>query len=179
MYAKVGSDGDEEKGHGKGFVDIYKANGSLVKRFITGGELNAPWGVAMAPDGFISTNGHKPDGHDGYGDNDKSVSVNRDGHGDDHGDGDEHGGDNGGDGGTNDLKNVILVGNFGDGRINAYSREGEFIGHLRTHNGPIHIDGLWAISFAPATATAIDPYWLFFAAGPGDETHGLFGYIKK
>lgn len=175
MYAKVGADGDEEKGPGKGFVDIYRANGFLAKRFISRGELNAPWGVAMAPDGFVSVQGHGHDGHDGHddhGDNDRSITVNRDGHGDNHG-GHGDGDDN------NDLHNVILVGNFGDGFINAYNSEGEFIGHLRSNGHPIQIDGLWAISFAPSTATTIDPNWLFFAAGPDDETHGLFGYIKK
>jgi uncharacterized protein (TIGR03118 family) len=55
MYAKVGSDGEEEKGAGLGYVDIYNPNGSLVKRFVSQGELNAPWGVAKAPSGFIDS----------------------------------------------------------------------------------------------------------------------------
>jgi hypothetical protein len=42
---------------------------------------------------------------------------------------------------------------------------------------PIEIDGLWGISFAPATATTVDPGRLYFAAGPDGEAHGLFGYI--
>jgi hypothetical protein len=37
MYAKVGSDGEEEKGAGLGFVDIFKADGSFVKRFASRG----------------------------------------------------------------------------------------------------------------------------------------------
>ncbi len=72
---------------------------------------------------------------------------------------------------------VILVGNFGDGRINAYSENGQLLGPLRSNGKPIVIDGLWALSFAPATATSVNPNWLFFAAGPKDETDGLFGYI--
>jgi uncharacterized protein (TIGR03118 family) len=177
MYAKVAADGDEEAGPGNGFADIYRPNGSLIRRFVSRDKLNAPWGVAMAPDNFIDTDHHDGDHHDG------------DHHDGDHHDGDHHDGDhdkslnNGKDGhhddGNDDLKNVILIGNFGDGRINAYNEEGHFIGHLRSHGEPIEIEGLWAISFAPATATTIDPKWLFFAAGPGDEKHGLFGYIKK
>ena len=72
---------------------------------------------------------------------------------------------------------VILVGNFGDGRINAYTENGQLLGPLRSNGKPIVIDGLWALSFAPATATSVNPNWLFFAAGPNDEMDGLFGYI--
>jgi uncharacterized protein (TIGR03118 family) len=74
---------------------------------------------------------------------------------------------------------ALLVGNFGDGRINAFSATGDFLGQLRAHGQPIKIDGLWGISFPPATATSIDPNRLYFAAGPDDEEEGLFGYITK
>ncbi|GAC1496491.1 MAG: TIGR03118 family protein [Flavisolibacter sp.] len=73
----------------------------------------------------------------------------------------------------------ILVGNFGDGRINAYDTDGNFISQLKTDNKVIAIEGLWALSFAPSTATSINPTWLYFTAGPDEETHGLFGYIVK
>jgi len=36
-------------GPGLGVVDIFDANGSLVRQLIVGGTLNAPWGVALAP----------------------------------------------------------------------------------------------------------------------------------
>src|SRR5688572_4516343 len=81
--------------------------------------------------------------------------------------------------GSDNPTDVILVGNFGDGRINAFSTDGSFLGQLRMHGNPIVIDGLWAITFAPTTATAIDPNKLFFAAGPNHEADGLFGYIHK
>jgi len=81
-----------------------------------------------------------------------------------------------GDGGA---ANIILVGNFGDGRINSFDENGNFLGQLRAHGNPIVIEGLWGISFAPASATAINPNWLYFAAGPDDEEEGLFGYITK
>jgi len=132
MYAKVDeATGDETKGAGLGYVDIYNPNGSLVKRFASQGALNAPWGVAMAPAGFIKGAG-----------------------------------------------SVILMGNFGDGHINAFDANGNSLGSIRMDGAPVEIDGLWGISFAPSTATAIDPNWLFFAAGPNDENDGLFGYIK-
>jgi uncharacterized protein (TIGR03118 family) len=72
----------------------------------------------------------------------------------------------------------ILVGNFGDGRINAYDpMSGEFQGELsRPGGGPIVIDGLWGLRFAPATPGA-GPNTLFFTAGLNDEADGLFGTI--
>ena len=73
----------------------------------------------------------------------------------------------------------ILIGNFGDGRINAFDNSGNFIKSLKSNGNIIQIAGLWAITFAPATATTIDANWLFFTAGPNDEHDGLFGYIKK
>jgi uncharacterized protein (TIGR03118 family) len=72
---------------------------------------------------------------------------------------------------------ILLVGNFGDGRINAFTQDGQFLGALRKHGHDIVIEGLWAISFPPATST-IDPNRLYFAAGPDDEENGLFGYIR-
>jgi len=57
-YAKQNKDGDDDApGAGLGFVDVYKANGHLVKRLIKRGPLNAPWGVAMAPSDFGAASG--------------------------------------------------------------------------------------------------------------------------
>ncbi|TML83820.1 MAG: TIGR03118 family protein [Actinobacteria bacterium] len=75
----------------------------------------------------------------------------------------------------------LLVGNFGDGQINAYAKlpNGQFEhrGELRGTDGkPLAIDGLWALEFGndggagPSTR-------LFFTAGPNDEQDGLFGSI--
>jgi len=74
---------------------------------------------------------------------------------------------------------AILVGNFGDGRINAFNADGEFLGAVNSEGKPVVIEGLWAISFPPSTATTVDPNRLYFTAGPDEETHGLFGYIIK
>jgi uncharacterized protein (TIGR03118 family) len=137
-YAKVGPDGDEEKGVGNGFVDIFKTDGSFVKRFASKGTLNAPWGLEKASSTFFANDMDMPN-----------------------------------------VPDAILVGNFGDGRINVFQSNGAFVGQLRSKGKVLVIDGLWAISFAPTTATAVNPGWLFFAAGPDDEADGLVGYITK
>ncbi|RYE12740.1 MAG: TIGR03118 family protein [Sphingobacteriales bacterium] len=77
-----------------------------------------------------------------------------------------------------DAQAAILVGNFGDGRINAYTPDGRFIDQLKVAGKTVEIEGLWEISFAPSTST-IDPNRLYFAAGPDDEKDGLFGYLIK
>lgn len=43
---------DDVAGRGLGFVDVYNANGCLIQRVIRRGQLNAPWGVAVAPADF-------------------------------------------------------------------------------------------------------------------------------
>jgi uncharacterized protein (TIGR03118 family) len=72
----------------------------------------------------------------------------------------------------------ILVGNFGDGRINAYDPStGQELGQLSNPGGgPITISGLWGLRFAPATPGA-GPNTLFFTAGINGEADGLFGDI--
>jgi uncharacterized protein (TIGR03118 family) len=77
-----------------------------------------------------------------------------------------------------DAQQAILIGNFGDGKINAYTPDGKFIDQLKVNNKTVAIDGLWEISFPPTTST-IDPNRLYFAAGPNDEKDGLFGYLLK
>jgi hypothetical protein len=72
---------------------------------------------------------------------------------------------------------VILVGNFGDGRINVFTPNGDYLGQLQSRKQPIVIDGLWSLSFPPA-GTA-DPGRLYFSAGPAGETDGVFGYLIK
>lgn len=43
---------DDERGPGNGYIDVFNTNGILIKRFVTGGSLNSPWGMATAPVGF-------------------------------------------------------------------------------------------------------------------------------
>jgi uncharacterized protein (TIGR03118 family) len=78
----------------------------------------------------------------------------------------------------------LLVGNFGDGQINAYEElpSGQFVhrGELRTPSGKsVSIDGLWALQFGHGATTNNGPTnTLFLTAGPDDESNGLFGSIK-
>jgi uncharacterized protein (TIGR03118 family) len=133
-YAKQDADRkDEVAGAGFGFVDVYDANGTLLRRAVSGGALNAPWGLAVAPAGF------------------------------------------------GEFAGDLLVGNFGNGWINAYritaSGQYQFHAALRNTSGqPIVIDGLWGIGFGNDSAAGPSTS-LFFAAGPDDEAHGLFGVI--
>jgi uncharacterized protein (TIGR03118 family) len=122
---------DETAGPGQGYVNVFDADGFLIRRIASRGRLDAPWGMALAPLSFGA------------------------------------------------FGNDLLVGNFGDGTINAYDpRTGAYHGQLRDADGrTIRIDGLWGLAFGngiqgqPADA-------LFFAAGPGDEAHGLYGVIN-
>jgi uncharacterized protein (TIGR03437 family) len=73
---------------------------------------------------------------------------------------------------------AVLVGNFGNGRINAFDAStGASLGTLQDKNGqPIVNSGLWAITFGNGGSGG-DPNTLYFAAGIQNETHGLFGAI--
>jgi len=116
---------DETAGQGLGFVDVFDTSGHLLRRLVSHGQLNAPWGLAIAPQSFGKFAG------------------------------------------------ALLVGNFGDGEINAYDPlTGRFIGHFRDDSGRrLAIDGLWAMRTGPnGTIT--------FSAGPDDESHGLVGSIQ-
>ncbi|MFI5194118.1 MAG: TIGR03118 family protein, partial [Chitinophagales bacterium] len=62
------------------------------------------------------------------------------------------------------------------GRINLYDEDGRFLGSLKDDGRPIQIDGLWSLENDVPTA---DPDQLFFTAGPVQESHGIFGYLKK
>jgi uncharacterized protein (TIGR03118 family) len=69
------------------------------------------------------------------------------------------------------TSNVLLVGNFGDGHINAYGvHSGAFLGRLLHRQGqPLQFNGLWALVFLQNS--------LYFTAGINDEADGLFGFI--
>ena len=133
-YAKQDSDAhDDVPGQGLGFVDVYDTAGNLLGRVAQHGQLNSPWGLALAPDTFGRFAGD------------------------------------------------LLVGNFGDGQINAFAEHnGNFThaGELRNENGgSLTIDGLWALQFGKAGNNG-PAGTLFFTAGPDGESHGLFGQIN-
>jgi uncharacterized protein (TIGR03118 family) len=76
----------------------------------------------------------------------------------------------------------LLIGNFGDGVINAFDpKTFALVGSLNTSTGtPIANIGLWEIFFGQnsgQTTTLGDPNTLYFAAGINGEKGGLFGSI--
>jgi uncharacterized protein (TIGR03118 family) len=136
-YAKQDNPADAEDdvaGAGNGFIDVFDLSGNFMKRLVSNGGLNSPWGLAMAPAGF------------------------------------------GGMGGK------LLVGNFGDGVINAYDpMTGAFFDALRGNNeDPLSIEGLWGLTFGNGGSGGRTDT-LYFTAGISGggavEDHGLFGAI--
>jgi uncharacterized protein (TIGR03118 family) len=78
------------------------------------------------------------------------------------------------------FANMLLVGNFGDGKINVYDpTSGAMQGTLSNNDGTaIVVPGLWAIQFGnDLNSQPADT--LFYTAGPADEAHGLYGRIDK
>jgi uncharacterized protein (TIGR03118 family) len=129
-YAKQDADAEDEiAGPGLGYVDVFDTSGHLLRRLISQGALDAPWGLAVAPRQFGPFSGD------------------------------------------------LLVGNFGDGAINAYDpRTGDFRGTLQNKDGnQIKINGLWALRFGNGVIGTA--HTLLFTAGIADEDHGLFGEI--
>ena len=74
--------------------------------------------------------------------------------------------------------NDLLIGNFGNGEINAFNpTTGAFLGTLLdASNNPIVNPGLWGLAFGNANAT-FDPNALYFTAGGANEDTGVFGKI--
>jgi uncharacterized protein (TIGR03118 family) len=76
------------------------------------------------------------------------------------------------------VPSSLIVGNFGDGHITVIDpKTGAISGQLMDEsNAPVEIDGLWGLSFGVGVANA-RPNGLYFAAGPEEEMHGMFGVI--
>ena len=131
-YALKGEE-DDVAGQGHGFVREFDVNGNLIAAVANHGQLNSPWGLAMAPATFGRFGG------------------------------------------------CLLVGNFGDGEINAYCQDGKgefhYQGALREDRTPLVIDGLWGIGFGN-NAGAGSRDVLYFAAGPDEEMNGSFGKVE-
>jgi uncharacterized protein (TIGR03118 family) len=83
------------------------------------------------------------------------------------------------------FSNDLLIGNFGDGKIQAFDPaailgNGQYrrAGLLHSADGPpLQIEGLWALSFGKGTANNGNTDSLYFTAGPNDEQGGLFGFL--
>lgn len=70
----------------------------------------------------------------------------------------------------------ILVGNFGNGKINAFDSDGNFLGTLKDAKGkPLVIEGLWTLTLGGGAKSSSDT--LYFTAGSNGEMDGLFGTI--
>jgi uncharacterized protein (TIGR03118 family) len=83
------------------------------------------------------------------------------------------------------FSNDLLVGNFGDGRINAFNpTTGDFLGTLRLANGQVfQEDDLWSLRFGNGavgkTGQVLAPTnTLYFTAGLNDQKDGLFGSLQ-
>jgi len=135
-YAKQDAEAmDDVAGAGYGFVDLYDTYGNLIKRLISNGVLNSPWGMTVAPANFGLFSGQ------------------------------------------------LLVGNFGDGTINAFDPvSGTLVGTLKDTNGsPIAVEGLWDLKFGNGgnAGTTNTLYFTAGIAGGGSlEDHGLFGSLS-
>ena len=117
---------------GNGVVDVFDLNGNLLQRLTSGGPLDSPWGVAVAPANWGAFGG------------------------------------------------AVLVGNFGNGQVNAFNaKTGALLGALQGSNGtPISIQGLWAIEFGNGSSGG-DKNFLYFTAGifVNGVQHGLLGSL--
>lgn len=115
---------------GDGFVDVFDTNGLLIRRLISRGPLDAPWGLVLAPAQFGR------------------------------------------------FSKALLVGNDGNGSINAFNFEtGAFRGTLENQPGqPLQNAGLWALFFGNGSQ-GFNPDTLYFDAGIDNFQHGLFGAI--
>ena len=78
------------------------------------------------------------------------------------------------------FSGCLLIGNFGDGTINAYCQDDEgdwhFGGTLKEGKRNIVIDGLWGLAFGNDGSAGMHNE-LFFTAGPDEEVNGYFGKI--
>ena len=124
---------------GNGAVSIFDTNGNFVARAATGGNLDSPWGVAIAPADFGIFGG------------------------------------------------ALLIGNFGNGLINAYNPTTyAYLGQLTDGTGtPLNYPALWELLPGGTTVggtTSVsggDPSTVYFTAGLAGEAHGLFGGIAN
>jgi uncharacterized protein (TIGR03118 family) len=126
---------DDVPGPGNGFVNVFDFDGNLIQRAVSQGNLNSPWGIAVAPAQF------------------------------------------------GEFSNALLIGNFGDGTINAYDpANGAYLGTLQNSTGTaITIPGLWALLVGNG-ALGGDANTVYFTAGIAGagkiEDHGLLGSIQ-
>jgi uncharacterized protein (TIGR03118 family) len=124
-HARLAKDGGVARAKTAGIVDVFDTSGNLLQRLITGGHLNAPWGMAIAPSGF------------------------------------------------GQFAGALLVGNFGNGTINAYNvTTGDYLGTVGNKKGKaLKFSGLWAIDPGQGNSTVT------ISAGVDSEAGGLIALI--
>jgi len=129
------STGREAVGRGLGVVDEFSTDGRFIARIASGGALNAPWGLAIAPASWGSAAGS------------------------------------------------LLIGNFGDGRINIIADHGRhFANHItgqvvdKSTGKPFTEPGLWAL--LPGTAATGGTNAVWFTSGINHEQDGLLGVLR-
>ena len=117
-------------GAGLGFVDVYTVNGQLIKRLVSHGPLNEPWGLVIAPKGFGPFAGD------------------------------------------------LLVGNLGNGWINAFNpTTGKYLGWLETaKRHPIAVNGLWGLMVGNSAFGGASS--VVFSAGPNNYDNGVVGVLN-
>ena len=80
--------------------------------------------------------------------------------------------------GFGDRGGKLWIGNFGDGKINAFELDGSASKPVNDATGkPIVIDGLWALLFGN-DGNGGSSQTLYFNAGPNDKKDGLFGALS-
>jgi uncharacterized protein (TIGR03118 family) len=126
---------DDVAGLGNGYIDVYSLNGDFIRRLVSNGDLDSPWGMTLAPVGFGTLGGD------------------------------------------------LLVGNFGDGTIDAYdATTGAFLSQFDdSHGNPLVNQGLWALDFGNGGNGGLTDTLYFTAGIPGTgavEDHGLFGSLS-
>jgi uncharacterized protein (TIGR03118 family) len=117
---------------GAGFVDLFSADGTMLRSVTSDSHLNAPWGVVIPPASF----------------------------------------------GSFGASGNLLVGNFGDGKINAYNfATGAFVDQLKDQNGTVITNAsLWDMVFGGGGPSG-DANTMYITAGLANEQHGLFADI--
>jgi hypothetical protein len=153
----------ETLGTNTGFIDVYDVDGNFLQRAITGGNLNAPWGMALAPPTFGIYGGDLLVGNLGDG----LINV-------------------------YDPSTFAYLGQIIDGTGSPIlaslptgsTASGGGTSPYAASTGTSGYTGLWEIVFGTGTATSTpssslvgDSNTLYFAAGLASETHGLFGSI--
>ncbi|MGH9351244.1 MAG: TIGR03118 family protein, partial [Terriglobia bacterium] len=129
-YAPIGSSGKLQMGLGDGALAAFDENGNLLKTLVQGGNLDDPWGVAIAPSDF------------------------------------------------GQFSNDLLVGNRGDGVINAFDpATGAFLGSIEDPSGnDITNSGLWDLFFGTGGA-GTSKNTLYITAGLNGYNDGVLAAI--